>query len=216
MRRELEARRIDADRLRRVDVLPDGGESLPESAAFHERRERDDRDRERHHRQVVEREVERARRHPEAARASGERDARGAHADDLTDADRRDREVGAAQPECRKADEDREGGRQSGPEGEREEGVHAAQREQHRRVGPDPEKGGVTERDLTGEAPQQIPRRREDDGEREAPNVVQRAAFEHERGGERESAERGPGDPGEGLHRTARRRARRVKSPGSP
>src|SRR5262249_26062574 len=165
---------------------------------------------------------ERAGRHTEARRSPGKRHARGKHPHGFRDADRGDREIGAAKPKRRQPDEKRKksaGGRR---ERQRHIGLDAGEREQRRHVGPDPDERRIADRDLAGKSSQQIPGRGEHDGKREIPDVVQTAPVENElrgkKSGEREN--RSPQQPKQEM-RTGQENLRRLiaslpKAPSSP
>src|ERR1041385_2191159 len=216
VRAELETRRVDTDRLRGVDVLLDRVERHAEGAPLHPRRDRDGDDGEADHGEVVRVEVERLRRHPQAARAAGELDGRGPDAHRLADADGGDGEVGAAQTEGRQSDDDGKDRREQCAERQREKRIDVPQRQQHGRVRADAEERGVAERDLPGEAAEEIPRRGEDHGKGEVPEVVERAALEEQRRGQREDRRGEPQRARRELHRAAALRSKRAKRPGSP
>src|SRR5947199_168789 len=73
VRRELEARGIAAQRLGRIDVLFDRREGTAERAPLDIRSECDDENGKDDHRKIIEVEVERAGRHPQAARSACKR-----------------------------------------------------------------------------------------------------------------------------------------------
>src|SRR5664280_193525 len=215
---DLQARGVHAERRGGSDVLPDGGEGRAESAPRDGERDPDERHGEERHRSEVRLEVVRARGHPEPARAAREREARRHDAHGLSDADRGDGEVRAPQPERGIADDHRESPGEERAERQREDRRRATQGEKHGRVGADPEKSGVTDRNLAGEAAEEVPRRGQHDGQRHAPQVVQGAPLEKGRSEIKSSRD---GEHAGRFERSLRGHPRRLtctrrKSPGSP
>src|SRR5205823_4792305 len=209
-RRQLQRERADAGRLRRLLVLADRAHAEAE-ARGRERGHRDDRHGREAERQVV------ALREPVAR--DGGRGQRGdlrQHVADggpqyFAEGQGADGEVGAAQPECRHADHQREehGRGRARRHGQQHRDAVRPQRARDQRA--EAEERGVAEIHLSGVAGDDVPRLREYDRQQDQEHEVQNVVARRREGQQREQRERGEDGGGPAALVAARRH--RPKSP---